>query len=251
MATPRCSDDLLHFFGARSRVPLLPSLRFPPLRPRHCCHGQSLWVASLLGSEIRSLAAQGPFAASSNSHLSALARLGFVQPNLRDENANSHPRAAPVVFHHLDGFLLLDLATLLQIAADPGVQLVSFCRETEFPALHLLPFEAFPPPTATATETNPGLRGPASPIGAFSAPPVHREPCPLTLSLPLAIRDGKPPHPSIESRGLRALLHRRVRCALGRFQPFTPGAPLGLSDSPAPLFPSRRPATASREGADG
>jgi hypothetical protein len=40
---------------------------------------------------------------------------------------------------------------VLQIAADPGVQLVSFCRETEFPALHLLPFEAFPPPTATAT----------------------------------------------------------------------------------------------------
>jgi hypothetical protein len=50
-----------------------------------------------------------------------------------------------------------------------------------------------------------------------------------------ALRDGKPPHPSTGSRGLRALLHRRVRCALDRFQPLTLGAPLGLSDSPAPL----------------
>jgi hypothetical protein len=37
----------------------------------------------------------------------------------------------------------------LQAAADPGVQRVSSCRETGFPALHLPPFEAFPPPTAT------------------------------------------------------------------------------------------------------
>jgi len=55
----------------------------------------------------------------------------------------------------------------LQVAADPGVHLVSFCRETEFPVVHLLPFEAFPPPTATATGTNPGLRGPVSPWWPF------------------------------------------------------------------------------------
>jgi hypothetical protein len=82
---------------------------------------------------------------------------------LRDENANSHPRAARVVSHHLDGLFLLDHATVLQAAADPGVHRVSSCRETGFPAVHLLPFEAFPPPIATASRTNPGYRGLASP----------------------------------------------------------------------------------------
>jgi len=43
----------------------------------------------------------------------------------------------------------------LQAAADPGVHRVSFRCETEFPAVRLLPFEAFPPPTAAqAAETN-------------------------------------------------------------------------------------------------
>jgi hypothetical protein len=88
---------------------------------------------------------------------------------LRDGNANSHPRAAHVVFHHLDGLFLLDPATVLQAAADPGVHRVSSCRETGFPAVHLLPFEAFPPPTATATETNLGRRGLASPLRPFPA----------------------------------------------------------------------------------
>jgi len=86
---------------------------------------------------------------------------------LRDGNANSHPRAVHVVFRHLDGLFLLDLATVLQAAADLGVHCVSSCRETGFPAVHLLPFEAFPPPTATASRTNPGYRGPASPLRPF------------------------------------------------------------------------------------
>jgi hypothetical protein len=79
-----------------------------------------------------------------------------------------------VVFHHLDGLFLPDLATVLQVAADPGVHRVSSCRETGFPAVHLLPFEAFPPPTATVSETNSGYRWLASPprplpIAAFTA----------------------------------------------------------------------------------
>jgi hypothetical protein len=74
-----------------------------------------------------------------------------------------------VVFHHLDGLFLLDPATVLQAAADPGVHRVSSCRETGFPAVHLLPFEAFPPPTATGSETNLGYRGLASPPRPFPA----------------------------------------------------------------------------------
>ena len=57
----------------------------------------------------------------------------------------------------------------LQAAADPGVHRVSSCRETGFPAVHLLPFEAFPPPTATASETNLSHRGLASPPRPFPA----------------------------------------------------------------------------------
>jgi hypothetical protein len=51
----------------------------------------------------------------------------------------------------------------LQVAADPGVHHVSPCRETGFPAVHLLPSEAFPPPTAARSGTNPLPRWPASP----------------------------------------------------------------------------------------
>jgi hypothetical protein len=76
-------------------------------------------------------------------------------------------RAVFVVSHHLDGLLLRDLAALLHAASDPGVHRVSSCRETGFPAVRLLPFEAFPPPTATEAGTSPCLRGPASPLRPF------------------------------------------------------------------------------------
>jgi len=83
-------------------------------------------------------------------------------------------RAVLVVLRHLDGLLLRDRAALLHAAADPGVHDVSPCRETGFPAVLLLPFEAFPPPTAAVSGTNPVPRGPASPrrpspIVAFTA----------------------------------------------------------------------------------
>jgi len=48
---------------------------------------------------------------------------------------------------------------------------------------------------------------------------------------------GSVRRPLVRSRGLRALLHRRVRCIRRRFQPRMPGAPLGLSD---PAYASRR-----------
>jgi len=99
----------------------------------------------------------------SDSRSRSASRLRGPSLVLRDGKADSHPRAARVVLHHLDGLLLLDPATLFHAAADPGVHHVSFRRETEFPAMHLLPFEAFPPPTATVSGTNPGSRGPASP----------------------------------------------------------------------------------------
>jgi hypothetical protein len=72
-------------------------------------------------------------------------------------------RAALVVSHHLGGLLLRDLAALLHAAADHGVHDVSPCRETGFPVVRLLPFEAFPPPTATVPGRIPVFRGLASP----------------------------------------------------------------------------------------
>jgi len=52
-------------------------------------------------------------------------------------------------------FLLHDPATVFQAAADPGVHRVSFRLRNGLLAMHLLPFEAFPPPTAArAAETN-------------------------------------------------------------------------------------------------
>jgi hypothetical protein len=70
----------------------------------------------------------------------------------RGGNADSHPRSALVVSHHLGGLLLRDPAAMLQAAADPGVHRVSIRRETDLPAVLLLPSEAFPPPTATGAE---------------------------------------------------------------------------------------------------
>jgi hypothetical protein len=148
-----------------------------------------------------------------------------------------------VVSHHLDGFLLLDPAAVLQAAADPGVHRVSFRRETEFPAMLLPPSEAFPPPTATGPRNE--FRTPVGSRHRFDrfrpsrSPrtlPSHPFPSPArasTVSRRLGHGGG---------RGLKALLHRRVRCALGRFQPTAPGAPLGLTNLRVPAsLPRRRP----------
>lgn len=80
---------------------------------------------------------------------------------------------------------LHDPATVFQAAADPRVHRVSSCRETGFPAMHLPPFEAFPPPTATGARISPGSRGPASPprpspVSAFTA---NLAPSPFFLNL--------------------------------------------------------------------
>jgi hypothetical protein len=71
-----------------------------------------------------------------------------------------------------------------QAAADPGVHHVSSCRETGFPAVRLLPFEAFPPPTAAVAGSDPG-----PPRVRVTAPivadrRVHRVPCPLAVDSP-------------------------------------------------------------------
>ena len=64
------------------------------------------------------------------------------------EGCHTLSRSARVVSHHLDGLLLSDRAGLFHPAADPRVRCVSTGRETGFPASAILPFEAFPPPTA-------------------------------------------------------------------------------------------------------
>jgi hypothetical protein len=142
---------------------------------------------------------------------------------LRDGNAGSHPRAAPVVSHHLDGLSLSDPATI-------------------FRPLPILGFTTFPPVAKQESarcaccppkpslrrqrrwvRRNPVHRGCASPRSTVSGRRVHREPCPLALCSRISA-----------GRGLEALLHRRVRCEAGCFHPSAPGAPLGLSGSAAP-----------------
>jgi hypothetical protein len=154
------------------------------------------------------------------------------------ERANSRPRSVPVVSHHLDGFLLHDLAPVFQDAADPGVHRVSSRRETEFPAMPLLPFEAFPPPTATGSGTNPVTRGPASPerplptarFTANLAPSPFPSPRSRQPTTPREVARRVPGR----SRGLEALLHRRVRGPPIRCRTDALGAPLGLSEVPSP-----------------
>jgi len=68
--------------------------------------------------------------------------------------------------------------------------------------------------------TNPVHRGARVTAATVSGRRVHREPCPLALSSRVSAGSG-----------LEALLHRRVRCAAGRFRSSVPGAPLGLSGS--------------------
>jgi len=168
---------------------------------------------------------------------------------LRDGNACSHPRAALVVSHHLDGLFLLDPATVLQAAADPGVHIVSSCRETGVPAVHLLPFEAFPPPTAAAPERIPVTAGPRHRSDRRRSLRSPRT-LPSRPFSPAVILLRFPARPPGESRGLKALLHRRVRGVHGRFRPCTLGAPLGLSDSPARAFLRCPPPRAGANGSE-
>jgi hypothetical protein len=175
-------------------------------------------------------------ASESGSRSRPALRFRFASCFLRDGKAASHPRAARVVSHHLDGLFLLDPATVFQAAADPGVHRFSFRRETEFPAMHLLPFEAFPPPTATVVRDESLI-----PVG-----PRHR----LDRFRPLRSPRTLPPRPFLSrqseiavscsssrgSRGLEAFLRHRVRCASVRFRPSAPGAPLGLADCPCPCL---------------
>jgi hypothetical protein len=96
----------------------------------------------------------------------------------------------------------------LQAAADPGVHRVSFRCETEFLAVRLLPFEAFPPPTATqvrrriSVSARARVTGRPSPIVPFTA-----KPCPLVLfrtSRPCSIV-GSVAHPAVSSRARSVL----------------------------------------------
>jgi len=88
-------------------------------------------------------------AAESDSRDRPVRRLRLTSRSLRDERAT--PIRLPSSWSRTTstGCSSLDPATVLQAAADPGVHRVSFRRETEFPAMLLLPSEAFPPPTAT------------------------------------------------------------------------------------------------------
>jgi len=135
-------------------------------------------------------------------------------------------RVPPARFFTTSAVFLLDPASIFQAAADPRVHHVSSCRETGFPAMHLLPFEAFPPPTATNSEINLDARGPASPprsslTTAFTA---NLAPSSFSFSLP----SGRFPVTSVwlkpGPRGLapssgplpaRPLPAARARCSLG------------------------------------
>jgi len=162
--------------------------------------------------------------AESDSRARPAGRLRLTSRSLRDGKAASRPPAVLVVSHHLDGLFLLDLATLLQVAADPGVHRVSSRRETEFPAMLLPPSEAFPPPTATGLLSD--SRGPASPrrpspAGAFTA---NLAPSPFAPSFaprsqfPAVFARGPGPRGLAPSSGplhVRPFPAGRTRCSPG------------------------------------
>jgi len=112
-------------------------------------------------------------------------------------------------------FLLHDPATVFQAAADPGVHRVSSRVRNGFLAMHLLPFEAFPPPTAArAAETN--LR--------FCAGSRHRLDLDTCVSSIAPFTANLAPSSFLRPRGLAPssgpLLERplpavRARCSLG------------------------------------
>jgi len=109
------------------------------------------------------------------------------------------------------------------------------------PPCTLLPFEAFPPPTAAVVRDE--SRSPRARVTAATVAGrrVHREPCLPVLSLSPVLRASLPlQFPAADTfRHIvrmrawdpEALLHRRVRCAPGRFRPTMLGAPLGLAGS--------------------
>jgi hypothetical protein len=117
-------------------------------------------------------------------------------------------------------------------------------------AMRLLPFEAFPPPTATQVRRRISVSAWARVTGSRSLPIA-----PFTANLASSsLLSSRSPAVSRcvprWKRDLEALLHRRVRCSDGHFRPFVPGAPLGLSD-PSCRRPVRLLLTASGEEARG
>jgi hypothetical protein len=131
--------------------------------------------------------------------------------------------------------------------------LTAYSSATSQPCCMLLPimgFTAFLPvakqdsPPCTCCPSKPSLRRQRRKLGRIlaSVGPRHRSDRLRPSRSPRTL----PPRPFSHrtsdavsrilvpmSRGLEALLHRRVRCALERFRSLVPGAPLGLAGSPA------------------
>jgi len=123
-------------------------------------------------------------------------------------------------------FLLLDPATIFRSLPIMGFIAFHSVCETEFPAMRLLPFEAFPPPTAARARRRISVSVRARVTGStVSDRSVHREPCPLVLAF-VATACGFPPRSAMRAgpRGLapssgpllmRPLPAVRARCSLG------------------------------------
>jgi hypothetical protein len=87
-----------------------------------------------------------------------------------------------------------------------------------FILLPILGFAAFRPVAKPVSPQAPSCPSKRSPRRQLAR--CHHRACPLVLYSPLSRR-----------RDLRALLHRRIRCAMRRFQRAVPGAPMGLAGS--------------------
>jgi len=142
-------------------------------------------------------------------------------PFLRSKRANAHSCSAPMVLHHLSGFLLPHPARILQRASGPGVHLVSNCRKAVLLAMCFCPSKLSLPPQQDKDD-----------IAAFSIwatvtiPPlarrtVHQPPCPLVLWIELqgfALRRACVAYRTLPSDSLAAFL----------------GLSVCLSDQPSP-----------------
>lgn len=171
---------------------------------------------------------------------------------LRSWSATSTTRSARVVFRHLDGFLLLHGADILQPASDPGVHPVSGDLSVTFPGVCSRPSKpslpAQRPGRDETSEWGPVTRSvvadeavhpaPCPPVVVGSHPP---SPFRETPSSATAVTRSCLLTPADRPTHLRAFLHARVRCRTHGCPYARPDAPWGLGIRFVPrLTPPKR-----------
>jgi len=159
-------------------------------------------------------------ASESDSRLRRALRFRFASRFLRVGKAASHPRAARVVSHHLDGLFLLDPATIFRPLPIVGFTAFPSVAKRNSPRCTCYPSKLSLRRQLRLPERIPDFRGPASPPRPFPAAAFTAN----LASSPFAL-------PSLRNRSFLLLFPRQ------------PG-PRGVSPSSGPLrvrpFPAER-----------